>query len=168
MSVLQHRKLADPEVDGCANVGVKSTRAPLFVGVGMPCVADASGSPLGPLVPERLTPGTLSPPPPTEFCACLLLVPPSRSSTGFKNTPFIWRDRKSNPALSPAVVYPYTVTRQIEHLEILPFCGAPLASQSFLLRLCFFPVGWRRLLPRGQRNPGMHALIVVPARSRAH
>lgn len=56
MSVLQDQELADPEVDRYANVGVKSTRAPLFAGVGMLCVADASGSLLGALGARKAHP----------------------------------------------------------------------------------------------------------------
>lgn len=64
MSVLQAQKLADPEVDRCADVGVKSTRAPLFVGVGTRGVADASGSLLGPLGARKAHPRDLVSTPP--------------------------------------------------------------------------------------------------------
>lgn len=82
-NVLQAQTPAYPEVDGRADVGVKSTRALLFAGAGTPGGRpSASESLLGPLGARKAHPGDPVSTPP-DFCACLLLVPPW-SSPGFK------------------------------------------------------------------------------------
>lgn len=103
-NVLQAQTPADPEVDGRADVGVKSTRALLFAGAGTPGGRpSASESLLGPLGARKAHPGTLSPPPRflcTPLAGATLVLP------GVQKTAFIWRDRRSNSSLSPAAVYP--------------------------------------------------------------
>ena len=106
--VLQAQTPADPEVDGCADVGVKSTRAPLFAGVGRPGgQPSASESLLGPLGARKAHPGDpVSTPAPPDFCACLLLVPPFLVLPRVQKTPFIWRDRKSSSHLVTSCCVP--------------------------------------------------------------
>lgn len=81
-NVLQAQTPADPEVDGRADVGVKSTRALLFAGAGTPGGRpSASESLLGPLGARKAHPGTLSPPPPISVHASCWCHPgPPRGS----------------------------------------------------------------------------------------
>ena len=88
--VLQAQIPADPEVDGCADVGVKSTRAPLFAGVGRPGgQPSASESLLGPLGARKAHPGdpVSTPAPPRFLCMPLagatLPGPPQGSKNPF-------------------------------------------------------------------------------------
>ena len=106
--VLQAQIPADPEVDGCADVG---SRAP-----GLRCLRAWGGRVgdrvlqshcWGLWVPERLTPGTLSPHPPPQIsvhasCWCH----PSWSSPGFKKPLLFGETGSPIPTLSPAVVCP--------------------------------------------------------------
>lgn len=93
-------------------------------------------------IPERLTPGTLSPHRPPISVHAARWCQPSWPSPGFKRPLLFGETGSQIPILSSAVAYPckgYTVARQIERLEILPFCGAPpgltvlLAETPFLL-----------------------------------
>ena len=106
-------------------------------------------------VPERLTPGTLSPHlPPPDFCACLLLVPPFLVLPRVQKTPFIWRDRKSSSHLVTSCCVPLKglhrgtpdrAPRNPAFLWGTPGLIVLLAETPFLLL--------RRLLPsRGQSH----------------
>lgn len=157
MSVLQDQKLADPEVDGCANVGVKSTRAPLFAGVGMPCVADASGSPLGPLGARKAHPREPVSTPPTEFCACLLLVPPLPVLHGVQKYPFYLERPEVKSSLVTSCCVPLHRDTPDRASRNPAFLWGPAGLTVLLAETLFLPSWMEEApslagpVPRGQR-----------------